>query len=113
VLWRLGYWRRDIEEAGLKDSGLCHGTCGVASIYDYMYKQTNEPLFKESADFWLDQLLKMDIHDGNAGYMQWMGTEKKWQEETNLLEGIAGIGLAMISFLATFDTKWEECLMIG
>jgi len=105
--------RKDKAEAGVKDTGLCHGSCGIANIYDFMYKETEDPFFKETAEFWMDQVLKMGTHQGNAGYLQWMGSEKKWREETNVLEGIAGIGLAMISFLATFDTKWNECLMIG
>ncbi len=105
--------RKDITEAGVKDAGLCHGSCGIASIFNRMYKETEDPIFKETADFWMEQVLKMDTHKSNAGYLQWRGDKEEWKEETNLLEGIAGIGLAMISFLATFDTKWDECLMIS
>ena len=56
----------------------------------------------------------MAVHkDGDAGYKQWRGDSKEWKKEKNLLEGIAGIGLTIISFLATFDTKWDECLLIS
>ncbi len=105
--------RKDRVEAGVKDTGLCHGSCGIATIFNYMYKETKDPIFKDTADFWMDQVLKMATHKTNAGYLQWRGDKEEWHEETNVLEGIAGIGLAMISFLATFDTKWDECLMIG
>ncbi len=105
--------RKDIVEAGVKDAGFCHGSCGIASIFNYMYKETQEPVFKDTADFWINEVLKMDTHEGNAGYVQWQGNLENWKEETNLLEGIAGIGLTMISFLANFDTKWDECLMIS
>ncbi len=106
--------RRDIKEAGVMDSGYCHGSCGIAGIYNHMYTETNEEVFKESADYWMNELLKMGMHkNGDAGFMQWSGKGEEWRNETNVLEGIAGIGLTIISFLATFDTKWDECLMIS
>ncbi|GAA4275170.1 lanthionine synthetase C family protein [Aquimarina gracilis] len=105
--------RKDLVEAGIKDAGLCHGSFGIAAIFDRMHKETEDPVFKETADYWMQQALKMDKHQGNAGYLQWRGDLEEWKEESNVLEGIAGIGLVLISFLATFDTKWDECLMIG
>ncbi len=107
--------RRDPEEAGVKDAGLCHGAYGIMHIYNYMYKETGEPMFKETMDFWLDQALKMAVHDDTyAGYMQWQGGENAgWRSEISLLEGVAGIGLSIISYLASFDTKWDECLLMN
>ncbi|SHJ46989.1 lanthionine synthetase C family protein [Aquimarina spongiae] len=106
--------RRDLKEAVVLDSGHCHGACGVANIYNHMFQETKEASFQEAADFWLDELLKMAIHkDGDAGFKQWRGDKKEWMNELNLLEGISGIGLTLISFLATFETKWDECLLIS
>ncbi|WP_298314407.1 lanthionine synthetase C family protein [uncultured Aquimarina sp.] len=107
--------RRDLEETKVRDNGLCHGTFGMVQIYNYMYKETKELIFKETADYWMEQGLKMDTHtDGYVGYKQWYGGEKEgWRNEMNLLEGIAGIGLCIISYLAPFETKWDECLLIS
>lgn len=105
--------RKDLKEASIHDAGFCHGACGVAHIYNVMYLETGEQLFKETADFWMDQLLKMAIHeDGDAGYKQWRGDLTKWQNSENLLEGIAGIGLTMIAYLDGELTNWDECLLI-
>ncbi|KZS42658.1 hypothetical protein AWE51_04205 [Aquimarina aggregata] len=108
--------RRDIDEAGVMDAGLCHGAYGIMHIYHYLYKTTNEVVFKETADFWAEKSLELAIHtEGYAGYMMWRGGQKdnNWKPSVDLLEGIAGIGLSMISYLAPFDTKWDECLLIG
>ncbi|MFD0862870.1 lanthionine synthetase C family protein [Sungkyunkwania multivorans] len=107
--------RRDLEEVKIVDAGLCHGAFGVMHIYQAMYRATGDAAFKEAADFWMKQALDMAIHeDGYAGYCQWSaGEQPGWRKELNLLEGIAGIGLAMISYIAPFDTKWDECLLIG
>ena len=107
--------RKKIEETRINDAGLCHGSFGVMLIYNYMFKQTGEKLFKENADYWMQESLKMAVHkDGYAGYMQWHGGENEgWHNETSLLEGVAGIGLAIISYLAPFETSWSECLLIN
>ncbi|MFD2563785.1 lanthionine synthetase C family protein [Aquimarina rubra] len=106
--------RRNAEEARINDTGLCHGMFGIISIFDYMHKETKETIFKETADFWINEALKMDIHkDSYIGYKQWRGDLEQWKNETNLLEGIAGIGLSMISYLMPSENKWAECLMIS
>lgn len=107
--------RKDLTEARVKDNGLCHGTYGMVQMYNYMYKETKKEVFKETASFWVQQGIDMATHtDGYVGYKQWFGGEDQgWRKEMNLLEGIAGIGLSIISYLAPFETKWDECLLIS
>ena len=106
--------RKHIKETNIQDAGLCHGSYGVMHIYNYMFKQTGETIFKKAADYWMQKSLEMAIHQkGYAGYMKWQGGENEgWKNEVSLLGGIAGIGLAIISYLAPFKTNWSECLLI-
>ncbi|WP_062055276.1 lanthionine synthetase C family protein [Aquimarina longa] len=106
--------RRDLEEASIMDAGLCHGAYGILLIYNFLYRKTKETVFKEASDFWAMQALTMATHEqGYAGYMAWRGAKvEEWKKEISLLEGVAGVGLSIISYLAPFDTKWEECLLI-
>ncbi|WP_299891339.1 lanthionine synthetase C family protein [uncultured Lacinutrix sp.] len=105
----------DAKEARIMDAGLCHGAYGVIHIYNYMYKETQEIIFKKAAQHWLEIAINMAIPEqGYAGYGKWHGGPNPgWDPEVNLLEGISGIGLAIISYIAPFNAKWDECLMIG
>ncbi|WP_299768529.1 lanthionine synthetase C family protein [uncultured Dokdonia sp.] len=107
--------RRDIEETRIVDGGLCHGAFGVMHIFDFMYKEIGTPIFKEAADYWIDYGLTIDHHkDGSAGYKKWRGGDTPtYEKENSLLEGIAGIGLAILSYLNPEKTDWNQCLMIG
>ena len=107
--------RRDIQETRIVDGGLCHGAFGVMHIFNYMYKETSNAIFKEAADYWIDYGLTIDHHkDGAAGYMKWRGGDTpSYEKENSLLEGIAGIGLAILSYLHPEKTDWNQCLMIG
>lgn len=107
--------KRLSEESSLVvDAGICHGSYGNSQIFNYMYNETNEESFKKAASFWLqDGLNKAIFEDGYAGYKQWSGVNKDWRKELTILEGVAGIGLCIISHLSKSDTNWDECLLIS
>jgi len=103
------------EKSLVRDAGICHGSFGNAQIFFRLYKDTREEVFKEATDFWIQEGIKMAIHkDGYAGYKQWKGIHNiGWSNEIILLEGVAGIGLTIIDYLASFDSNWDECLLIS
>ena len=106
---------RDLKKAGVADAGLCHGSAGIAHIYYRMFFNTGIESFRESAAFWFDETLKLaTFDDGPAGYKAWH-TEKYggWVSEYGILEGIAGIGLAMHSYITGTEPKWDECLLLS
>ncbi|MCK8524391.1 lanthionine synthetase C family protein [Aquimarina sp. D1M17] len=106
--------RRTKEETLVKDTAICHGAYGNALIFERLYRDTNDYLFKDTALFWMQQGMDMaTFKNGLAGHMQWSGNEKGWQNETGFLTGIAGIGMVMIFYLSDFKTSWDQSLMIS
>ncbi|MCL2727036.1 MAG: lanthionine synthetase C family protein [Bacteroidales bacterium] len=107
--------RRDLEENIIRDAGLCHGSAGVAYIFWDLYAKTDIAEFKETVDYWLDITLQMAKYpDGLAGYKAFRLEEYGGLEKTDsLLDGIAGIGLALLSCLNDHATPWDECFMLS
>jgi len=107
--------KRDLKNNSLIDAGLCHGTAGVGHIFYRMYWNTKRIEFKVAADFWFNETLKMAYHeDGLAGFKAWH-TDKYggWVNEAGLLEGVAGIGLALMSYYYEIEPDWDECLLLS
>jgi lantibiotic modifying enzyme len=107
--------RKDLKENIVIDAGLCHGSAGIGHINNRMFQQTGIVPFKETAVYWLEQTLKMATYqDGYAGYKVWH-TERYggWLAEPGLLEGIAGIGLMMISMISDIEPRWDRCLFLS
>lgn len=105
--------RKRASACSVVDASPCHGAFGVAQIYRTIFRETQIQDFDNAARHWLKEGLKFSVHgDGYAGFKQYR-IGKPPTNETNLLEGIAGIGLVIISFLADFDTSWEESLLIN
>lgn len=105
--------RRNMTEAMIADAGICHGTSGVAHIYNKMWHYTQDPTFKEARDHWIQKTLEFGVYpDGIAGYKRYTGESDKYENDWGLLEGSAGIGLVLLSYL-TGNFSWDYCLMLN
>jgi len=107
--------RIDLQKELVFDAGICHGTSGIAHIFNRMYLYTNVIEFKEASEYWFEKTIEKATHkDGLAGFKAWH-TEKNggWVNEYGILEGIAGIGLALISVVSDIDPSWDECLLLS
>lgn len=105
--------RTDLKQNSVVDAGLCHGTAGIGQVFHRMYRYSNDPKFRTAAQYWFDQTKKKAIHkDGIEGYKTWNG-EKGWVNETNLLEGVSGIKLALYCWENNIDPDWDSCLLLS
>lgn len=101
--------RRDLDLNAVIDASLCHGTSGIALIFYRMYINTHIELFLETAQYWLNQTLVMSKHiDGIVGYKS-----NNKDNSINLLTGISGIGLALLTMLSGDNFDWDECLLLS
>lgn len=107
--------RRDLKENKIIDAGICHGTAGIAHIFNRFYKETHIKEFDDARWYWLNETLNMaKFDDGLAGYKSFYGNQG-WRNEFGLLEGIAGIGLVLLGFLTDDleDLSWDRCLLLS
>jgi lantibiotic modifying enzyme len=105
--------RKDLITNNVVDAGICHGTAGIAHIFNRFYWETKNPLFRDAADYWIEQTLQMArFENGLAGYKVWYG-ENGWVNQRGLLEGIAGIGLVLLSHLADEEPTWDSCFFLS
>lgn len=107
--------RRDLQANSIFDAGICHGSVGVAYIFKNLYQNTHIQEFSETIDYWMNVTLQMAKYDdGLAGYKAWRTEEYGSPEKSEfLLEGIAGIGLAILSYMNSNELDWDECLMLS
>ncbi|WP_430908660.1 lanthionine synthetase C family protein [Maribacter sp. 2-571] len=125
--------REDLRLNMVNDAGLCHGTGGVAVIFQRMYYNTGRKNYAKAADFWYNKTLeKGNRPTGLAGYEScysatkeqlnlkkfvanngFVEGEMKWASSRGFLDGISGIGLALLSRLNKRNMVWDEALLIS
>ncbi len=104
---------RNEGNGSIEDACLCHGSMGVSHIYRRMYGDTGNPVFLKGSQHWLDKTLRLaQMSDDTAGFKFF--TEQGYTDNYNLLEGITGIGLALIASLDTETAPdWDRSLLIS
>ncbi len=104
--------RKDPSETGVLDTGVCHGTAGVALLYQRMHQLTGVEAFRSAANFWIeDTMLRANFEDGHAGFKMW--TKDGYLNEVNFLDGVAGIGMALLAHTMETTGNWEDILLIA
>lgn len=97
--------RRDLEVTGLSNPYLCHGTAGVAHIYQQLFQVSGNPAYQQASEYWigetitqLDALLQQERIEGDGG---------------GILNGLAGIGLALLSFSTDKKLDWSKTILLS
>jgi len=107
---------RPIVEAGVLDAALCHGAAGLGLIFARLHTSTGEAPLADAARRWFARALDLrQPGQGVGGFRAWMPEEGKepWRDERGLLNGAAGIGLALLAAATGVEPAWDIVLLIA
>jgi len=112
--------QRPLDQTGVTDAGLCHGTAGLGHLFNRMFQLTGKRELAKAAVFWMEQTvgrcaeyaagtsaaLKRSARAGptEADRPPWTGA--------GLLEGAAGIALALLAASQPVEPAWDQFLGI-
>ncbi|HEV3036815.1 MAG TPA: lanthionine synthetase C family protein [Candidatus Angelobacter sp.] len=104
--------RRAPDQCGVTDACVCHGSAGLAHIFNRIYQATNDELCANAARLWLERTLAYrEPGKGAAGYLIW-GTDEQekleLQSKLGLIQGIAGIGLVLLAAVSDVEPNWDR-----
>jgi hypothetical protein len=106
--------RKHYKDHFIDDAAFCHGASGVAYMYFKFYKSMGRIEFKEASEYWQKILLSMANHTDDAdGFKSWNILDQKWEKSFGLLEGTAGIGLTLASFIKDEPGSWDKIFLLS
>jgi len=103
---------RPAGQTGVVDAGLCHGSAGLAHLFGLMYQMTAEPALADAARSWVGRTLEWCsavTADGPAPD----GAERPGCNGPGLLEGTAGVALAMEAACTAAEPIWDQMLLVS
>lgn len=102
---------RPPETAGVVDAGVCHGSAGLAHLFNRMYQATGLAPFAEAARFWFQWTLEFrQPGKGIGGFLPYKG-ETEPQLATGFLNGGSGIALALLGGITPIEPNWDRVLL--
>jgi hypothetical protein len=107
--------QRSLAHRSAVDPGLCHGAAGFAHMFNRCFQASGDPLFQDVAAHWFARAL--DARVAGAGIAGWTATTQGPEggnqvAADDLLEGVVGIGLAMIAAIRPTEPVWDRLLGI-
>ncbi|RKG80632.1 Lanthionine biosynthesis cyclase LanC [Corallococcus exercitus] len=104
--------------ASVKDGGLCHGSAGLAHLYNRLYQTTGEPAFEAASRYWFQQLFSVHRQPGLgvAGFRTREYSDDgtgDWTDDTGLLGGATGIALALLAATSSAEPSWDRMLLMS
>jgi len=109
--------QRPPERTGTRDACFCHGTAGLAHIYNRMYQATGEPELGHAAVYWLGRTLDF-YRAARANGGSWVRGSRDRAEEgpwtgTGLLEGAAGVALVLLAATTPVEPGWDRMFLVS
>jgi hypothetical protein len=109
---------RPVKDTLAEDPGFCHGTAGLAHIYNRLYQATGEAVFATAAREWLARTLELRKPGvGLSGYLSLVprvpggGQGFVWETDPGLLTGVAGIALVLLGASTAIEPAWDRALL--
>ena len=109
--------KRPVAASGVVDAGLCHGSAGLTHIFNRFFQATGESVFADAARTWLEHTLALKTPgQGIGGYAAW-GRDAEdtpaWVARPGLLEGTAGVALALLAAASPVEPTWDRVLLMS
>jgi len=110
---------RPVEQSGVVDCCLCHGTAGVGHLFNRLFQATRENSLREAARFWFARTFDMRRPDeAIAGFPVWFRArhrpvEARWVADPGILTGAAGVALALLAATTDIEPEWDRMLLVS
>lgn len=105
--------RRKDPSMGTIDAGFCHGSLGLAHIFNRFYQYKKDPVLKEQAIHWVNKSCTLiEQTPDNIAVSMIEEEELKWNSEPEILLGIAGLSLTLLSSIAPVVPAWDEIFLL-
>lgn len=94
------------------DAGLCHGSTGLAHLFNRMHQASGDPLLAEAARAWFRYTVDMQRPGaGIAGY-EFLAAPG-WLPLTGFISGLAGVGLGLLGGVSSLEPRWDQFLAVS
>ncbi len=105
--------RRSLDAAEVFDAGICHGSSGLAHMYNKIWKLTAQESVKDTRDYWIDICLNQaKQEDGLTFYEKYDANTNSMIKNFSLIEGAAGIGMVLLTYLSE-DFNWDRSFLLS
>jgi len=107
-----------LDRAGIADAPLCHGSAGVAHVFNRIYQAEGDRRCLEAAQLWYEQTLAMrKPGTGVGGFSSATRPDPTgptvWEASPAFLDGAIGVALAFLAAVTPIEPAWDRMLLLS
>ncbi len=99
-----GVCKRSLEDSLIDNSHFCHGAAGICHMFRQLNFKSPKEIYRKAHKKWIDYTLDLLDRDIKSGLYN--------GRETELLEGMAGVGMVLLSSMSNEKLKWNKTFLI-
>ena len=104
-------------ETGVVDASFCHGSAGLAHIYNRMFQATGEPKLGRAARYWLERTLDFYRLATTRGDSWVQGSRDPARQEPwtgiGIVDGAAGVALVLLAATTPVEPMWDRMFLVS
>jgi lantibiotic biosynthesis protein len=100
-------------QSGVVDASVCHGSAGLAHIFNRLYQATRSPVLHAAADSWLEHVLDAWRPGVGVGSFVPPAGEGRLTPQPGFLTGAAGVGLVLLAACTPLEPRWDRLLLLS
>jgi hypothetical protein len=100
------------EQTRLRSAFLCHGTVGLAHIFNRFFQATGESIFHDAAVAYYQRTIDLLAMPGGMEGSLRPGPNQII-DGPGLLRGAAGVGLALLAAVMEIEPAWDRALLLS
>jgi len=89
----------------IEDVALCHGSVGIAHLYNRLYQATRDPALGDAARQWYAATVVTETVAELPGFALWGA---RWDR---LIDGATGVGLALFAAATRTEPAWDRIML--
>jgi hypothetical protein len=104
-------------ETGVVDGCFCHGSAGLAHVFNRMYQATGEPTLGRAAVYWLERTLDFYRLARASGESWVQGSRDPARQEPwtgiDVVDGAAGVALVLLAATTAVEPMWDRMFLVS
>ena len=104
-------------ETGVVDACFCHGSAGLAHVFNRMYQATGEPTLGRAAVYWLERTLDFYRLARASGESWVQGSRDPARQEPwtgiDVVDGAAGVALVLLAATTAVEPMWDRMFLVS
>lgn len=108
---------------GVNDALLCHGSVGVAHLFNRVHQASGDPLFRDAALGWYRDIFERHRPGRGFGGFQahapydygaegQVPREDPWDDDASFLGGAIGLGLGLLAAVSPVVPNWDRLMLV-